>query len=105
MVRQWQEMFYKKEYSASQLYQHKRTAIERIKCNEPIYLPDFIKMAEAHGANGIRIKEKKEVQPALKEALSTKGPFVVECIVKQEENVYPMVPPGASLTEMIHSMA
>jgi len=105
MVRQWQEMFYKKEYSASQLGQMKRTSIEKIRRNEPVYLPDFVKMAEAHGAEGIRVKDKKEVAPALKEALSSKGPFVVECIVRQEENVYPMVPPGASLTEMVHSMA
>ena len=69
------------------------------------YLPDFIKMAEAHGAAGIRVAKKNDMAPALRKAMAIKGPVVLECIVKGEENVYPMVPPGASLTEMIQSMA
>ncbi len=107
MVRQWQEMFYKKEYSASRLGQTGRAANEKIKTHpgENGYLPDFIKLAEAHGASAIRVKTKKEITPALKKALEIKGPVVVECIVKPDENVYPMVPPGASLMEMVHSMA
>ncbi|MFW6152689.1 MAG: thiamine pyrophosphate-dependent enzyme, partial [Verrucomicrobiota bacterium] len=68
-------------------------------------LPDFVKLAEAHGATAMRVKNQHDVIPALKKAFATKGPVVVECIVKSEENVYPMVPPGASLMEMIHSMA
>jgi len=106
MVRQWQEMFYNKEYSATRLGQTKRGKIEQIRrVDRDVYLPDFVKLAEAHGATGLRVKQKKEVKPALKKAFDTNGPVVVECIVKQEENVYPMVPPGASLMEMVQSMA
>jgi acetolactate synthase-1/2/3 large subunit len=106
MVRQWQEMFYKQEYSMSRLGQTRRAKAEKI--HEPDkdgYLPDFVKMAEAHGAVGLRVKSKKEVAAALRKAFSIKGPVVVECIVRPDENVYPMVPPGASLMEMVHSMA
>jgi len=106
MVRQWQEMFYNKEYAATRLAQSKRGEIERISnTKKDSYLPDFIKLAQAHGAVGIRAATKKDVVPALREAFDTEGPAVVECLVKQEENVYPMVPPGASLMEMVHSMA
>ena len=105
MVRQWQEAFYGKEYSASRLGQTARGAIERVTpAGDGTYLPDFVKLAEAHGATGIRVQEKKEVTPALEKAFETRGPVVVECVVKEEENVYPMVPPGASLTEMIYGM-
>ena len=106
MVRQWQEMFYKKEYSMSRLGRTLRAGAERIR--EPArdgYLPDFVKLAEAHGAVGLRVKNRKEIASALRKAFETKGPVVVECIVKPDENVYPMVPPGASLMEMVHSMA
>lgn len=106
MVRQWQAMFYKGEYSASRLGQTRRARNEKIP--EPpndVYLPDFVKLAEAHGAMGLRAKRKKDVIPALRKALETNGPVVVECQVEQEENVYPMVPPGACLTEMVQSMA
>ncbi len=105
MVRQWQEMFYKKEYSASRLGQTDRAANEKIGHRPDVYLPDFVKIAEAHGALGLRAETVEETVRALREALETPGPAVVECIVKPGENVYPMVPPGASLTEMVHSMA
>jgi len=106
MVRQWQEMFYKKEYSMSRLGTTHRTAVEKVQ--EPDrdgYLPDFVKLAEAHGALGLRVKSKNEIASALRKAFEAPGPVVVECIVKPDENVYPMVPPGASLMEMMHSMA
>ena len=106
MVRQWQEMFYKKEYSASRLGQSDRAKNERLKGKrDDIYLPDFVKLAEAHGAGAIRVDKKQDVASALRKAFKTDGPFVVECRVKPDENVYPMVPPGASLMEMVHSMA
>lgn len=105
MVRQWQEMFYQREYTATILGQGNRPQNEKIAQKEDRYLPDFVKMAEAHGATGIRVNRKADVKKALQRALKTKGPVVVECIVRAEENVYPMVPPGASLTEMVHSMA
>ena len=104
MVRQWQEMFYKKEYSAVRLAQDGRTANERIAPKRPEYRPDFVKLAEAHGALGMRLTQKQEVAPALKSAFGSKKPVVIECIVKAEENVWPMVPAGASLTEMIHKL-
>lgn len=103
MVRQWQEMFFKREYSASVLGQMDRRDTKRASSAE--YLPDFVKMAEAHGALAMRVKEKDEVVPTLKKAIKARRPTVIECVVSGEENVYPMVPPGASLTEMIQSMA
>jgi acetolactate synthase-1/2/3 large subunit len=105
MVRQWQEMFYKKEYSAVRLGPDRRPTNERIPERPAKYLPDFVMMAEAQGAVGMRVTEKQEVVPALKKALGLKRPVVIEFIVKPDENVYPMVPPGAGLGEMIHSLA
>jgi acetolactate synthase-1/2/3 large subunit len=105
MVRQWQEMFYRKEYSAVRLGTDKRAKNEQIKPKPPAYLPDFVKMAEAHGALGMRVTEKKDVIPTLRKAIAANRPVVVECIVKSDENVYPMVPPGASLTEMVQGLA
>ncbi len=106
MVRQWQEMFYKREYSMSRLGLTHRTPVEHI--SPPpghTYLPDFVKLAEAHGALGLRVTEKKDAPKTLRKALETDGPVVVDCVVKSDENVYPMVPPGASLMEMVQSMA
>ena len=106
MVRQWQEMFYNKEYAGSVLKQEDRPANEKMPTPDSTkYLPDFVMMAEACGAVGVRVTKKEEVVPALEKAFSTKAPVVIECIVEEEENVYPMVPPGASLDEMICSMA
>jgi len=105
MVRQWQEMFYQKEYSAVRLAQNGRAGNERIGNRPPAYLPDFVKLAEAHGAVGMRVTRKNEVTSALKKAFAIRRPVVLECIVKPDENVYPMVPPGASLTEMLQSIA
>ncbi|MFC1461645.1 thiamine pyrophosphate-dependent enzyme [Verrucomicrobiota bacterium] len=106
MVRQWQEMFYDREYSATNLGQSGRSGMENIrKPASDKYLPDFVKLAEAHGALGLRVETKKDVIPVLKKAFDSNRPTVVECMVEKEANVYPMVPAGASLTEMIHSMA
>jgi acetolactate synthase-1/2/3 large subunit len=106
MVRQWQELFYKKEYSATRLAQTGRGPNENIKYRgKGKYLPDFVKLAEAHGALGLRAEKKEDVVPVLRKAFTHKGPVVVECMVEQETNVYPMVPVGASLIEMIQSLA
>ncbi len=106
MVRQWQEMFYKKHYSATCLGQSGRCHNEKIKDRpETPYLPDFVKLAEAHGAMGLRAKTRAAVMPMLEKAFAADGPAVVECMVEPQANVFPMVPAGASLTEMIHSMA
>ncbi|WP_147821581.1 biosynthetic-type acetolactate synthase large subunit [Salidesulfovibrio onnuriiensis] len=85
MVRQWQELFYKKNYCAT--------------CMDA--QPDFVKLAEAYGAAGYRITEKKDVEKVLREAFEVDKPCIVDVRVAQEENVYPMVPAGASLTEML----
>ena len=85
MVRQWQELFYNRNYSATQLQKN----------------PDFVKLAEGYGAQGFRVEKKEEVVPVLKEAFATKKTCIVDVWVEPEENVYPMVPAGASLTEML----
>ncbi|UCB57106.1 MAG: biosynthetic-type acetolactate synthase large subunit [Candidatus Omnitrophota bacterium] len=89
MVRQWQELFYKKRYSFTCLAN-----------------PDFVKVAQAYGARGIRVEKKKDVTPALKQALSVKdAPVVLDFIVEKEENVFPMVPAGEAINRMIGGMA
>jgi acetolactate synthase-1/2/3 large subunit len=85
MVRQWQEMFYNKRYSQTCL------AVE----------PDFKKVAEAYGARGFTITDPAEVEPALKEALASPEPCIMDFHVDREENVYPMVPAGESIKNMI----
>ena len=89
MVRQWQELFYKKRYSHTILDSN----------------PDFVKIAEAYGAKGLKVTCKKDVEGALKEAIKTAAPFVIDFKVAPEENVFPMVPAGASLTEMLSGLA
>lgn len=85
MVRQWQELFYEKNYCAT--------------CMDA--QPDFVKLAEAYGAAGFRVTEKKDVESTLREAFKVDKPVIVDIRVEKEENVYPMVPAGASLTEML----
>ena len=85
MVRQWQELFYDKRYSAVEMSAQ----------------PDFVKLAEAYGAVGLRATKAEEVVPVLKEAIATPKPVIIDFHVSREEGVYPMVPAGAALTEMI----
>ncbi|GAB6886893.1 biosynthetic-type acetolactate synthase large subunit [Desulfothermus okinawensis JCM 13304] len=85
MVRQWQELFYNRNYSATHLE----------------YNPDFVKLAEAYGAEGFRATKPSEVEDVLKRALKSKKTCVIDMVVEKEENVYPMVPAGASLSEML----
>ena len=85
MVRQWQELFYDRAYSA--------VAME--------WLPNFVKLAEAYGAVGLRATRPEELQGVLERGLSTPGVVVMDIIVALEENVYPMIPPGAGLKEMV----
>jgi acetolactate synthase I/II/III large subunit len=88
MVRQWQELFYNKRYSHTHLRRGES--------------PDFVKLAEAYGAKGIRVTKAAEVEPALKQAFKEKKvPVLIDFVVEQEENVFPMVAPGASLDDMI----
>jgi acetolactate synthase-1/2/3 large subunit len=85
MVRQWQELFYEKNYCA--------TCIEAA--------PDFVKLAEAYGAVGLRATKPEEVEPVLREAFAIKRPVVMDFIVAEEEGVYPMVPAGKNISEML----
>jgi len=84
MVRQWQDLFYKRRYVAT-----------------PLAGPDFVKVAEAYGIPGLRVKRKEEVVPAIEQAMEEQGPFLIDFIVEPEENVYPMVMPGATLTKVL----
>ena len=100
MVRQWQELFYSKRYSGVILTHFGRRPNEEI-VEKPIYLPDFVKLAEAHGATACRVTTEKEVEDALKAAFKRTKTTVIECIVSPEANVYPMIPPGAHVSSMI----
>lgn len=84
MVRQWQEFFFDKRYSA-------------------VYMqnPDFVKLAEAHGVPGRRITKREEVEQAVEFAKATPGPVLLEYVVEMEEAVFPMVPSGADLDDML----
>lgn len=85
MVRQWQEVFYDRNYSEVDMQ----------------FQPDFVKLAESFGAVGLRAKHPSELTKVLEECFSTDGVVVVDAVVSQEDNVYPMVPAGAGLKEMI----
>jgi acetolactate synthase I/II/III large subunit len=88
MVRQWQEFFFEKRYSAVNML-----------------TPDFVKLSEAHGVPARLVTKREEVDKAIQWARKTKGPVVIEFRVEQEEAVYPMVPAGASLDQMIQRPA
>ena len=85
MVRQWQELFYERRYSA--------TDIE--------HAPDFARLADAYGALGLKATKPEEVDSVLEEGLKSPGPAMMDFWVAREEGVYPMVPAGAALTEML----
>jgi acetolactate synthase-1/2/3 large subunit len=100
MVRQWQELFYNKRYSQTYLCTRK---LGKIHC-EPV--PDFVEVAKAYKAEGFRVTKKEDVVPTLKKALEIKDkPIVIDFWIEEEENVFPMVPAGASLDEVITSLA
>ncbi|HKO13592.1 MAG TPA: thiamine pyrophosphate-dependent enzyme, partial [Acidobacteriaceae bacterium] len=84
MVRQWQEFFYEKNYQST-----------------PLRSPDFVKLAEAHGIAGTTVRKRDEVLPAVARAQAHKGPFVINFLVEKEDSVYPMIPAGSALHEMI----
>jgi acetolactate synthase-1/2/3 large subunit len=85
MVRQWQQLFYDRRYS----------------CTTMDFSPDFAKLAEAFGAVGLRATKPSEVEPVLREAIGISRPVIMDFVVEQEENVYPMVPAGKNITEML----
>jgi acetolactate synthase-1/2/3 large subunit len=84
MVRQWQQLFYERRYVAT-----------------PLSGPDFVKVADAYGISAMRVKRREEVVPAVERAMAEDGPFLIDFVVEPEENVYPMVPPGAALAEIM----
>jgi acetolactate synthase-1/2/3 large subunit len=84
MVRQWQEMFYDGRYSAT-----------------PLKSPDFVKLAEAHGLTGMRVTAREELEEVVTRARKHPGTVLVDFRVEQEDSVYPMVPTGAALDDMI----
>lgn len=89
MVRQWQELFHGKRYSSTNIADS----------------VDFVKLAEAFGATGLRVSKPGEIEGVLKKAFATPGPVLVDCIVEREENVWPMVPAGAPIHEMLGELA
>jgi len=104
MVRQWQELFYDRRYSSTCLTgpgEDKDTWSEP-KGDRPVYSPDFVKLAQAYGAEGIRITREEEIIPALERAKAiTDRPIVLDFLIDREANVWPMVPPGAGLDQYI----
>jgi acetolactate synthase-1/2/3 large subunit len=84
MVRQWQELFYDRRYSFTEL--------------PPV---EFVKIANAYGIEGVKVESPDDVMPALRAALDCEGPFVMDFRIEREENVFPMVPAGAAINEMI----
>ena len=84
MVRQWQQLFYKGRYVAT-----------------PISCPDFVKIAEGYCIPALRVKRREEVTPAIEQAMAHDGPFLIDFMVEPEENVYPMMPPGATVADII----
>jgi acetolactate synthase I/II/III large subunit len=84
MVRQWQQFFYDSNYEAT-----------------PLVSPDFVKLADAHGIRGRAVTKRSELADAVKEARTTDGPFLLNFMVEKEDSVYPMIPAGSALHEMI----
>lgn len=103
-VRQWQEMFYNKHYSSTCLRYRKsceKDCINPDKCCPP-YSPDFVKLAESYDAYGIRVMMEAEIEPAFLQAKKNKNaPTIIEFIIEREANVFPIIPPGKTLSEMI----
>jgi len=87
MVRQWQRIIYKERFFAIDLPG----------------VPDYVRLAEAYGIPGRRVETGSEVEQAVREALEQPGPALVEFQIEQEANVFPMIPPGASLSEPIEA--
>jgi acetolactate synthase-1/2/3 large subunit len=85
MVRQWQELFWDRRYSSVDMGRW----------------PDFVKVAEAYGATGMRLTDKATLVDGMREALQTPGPVLVDVRVTAEENVYPMIAPGQAARDMV----
>ncbi len=103
MVRQWQELFYSKRYAGSILTPKERLANEQIdeSALDYDYRPDFNKLAEAHGAKAYRVIDPEKLEATIKKAVNSGKTSLVEVIVEPRANVYPMIPGGKSVSEMI----
>ena len=84
MVRQWQELFFEKRYSFTQMIS-----------------PDFVKVADAYGIDGCSVHSREDLDVAMKKMLGSEGPFLLEVMIEKEDNVFPMVPAGASVSDII----
>lgn len=84
MVRQWQDLFYDKNYVAVKMFQ-----------------PDYVKLGEAYGIPAFHVESQREVGPTIDRALGTPGPVLINFEVQREENVFPMIPPGLGLGDMV----
>ncbi len=93
MVRQWQELFWNRNYSGTFLGTGTK------------YYPDFVKLAESYDIPAIRVFKEEEVDDAIRKALEYDGPYLIEFVIEKEENVFPMVPAGRGLTEIMRGMA
>jgi len=102
MVRQWQELFYNKRYSSSCLMADPVCAgcKDTTKCKRK-YIPDFIALAHSYGIPAFRAEKPSEILPVLRKGLKVKGPAIMEFIVSREENVFPMVPAGQPLDQIM----
>ena len=107
MVRQWQAIFYHRRFSGICL--RKNTACpphcDGLETHCDVYVPDYVKLAEAYGIPGYRADKPEQIRPVLEKALTTPGPAVVEFIIDKEENVFPMVPAGKALDQMLRGIA
>ena len=102
MVRQWQELFYKQNYSGSILTVKDRPANERLDGDLKYdYLPDIVKLAEAHGAKAYRVIDPAKLDATIAKAVSSGRPTLVEVIVEPRANVYPMIPAGKPVSDMV----
>jgi acetolactate synthase-1/2/3 large subunit len=84
MVRQWQQMFFKSRYSFTEMVN-----------------PDFVKINEAYGIKAKKVTEREDLTGALEEMMAHDGPYFLEVKVEKEDNVFPMIPTGASVSEII----
>ena len=103
-VRQWQQLFYDKRYACTNLLMDESAIVTRdmIDKGEFEYVPDFVKLAEAYGAQGVCVTKTEELSAAFAKADAfKKGPTLIECIIPTEVNVLPMVPAGKSLSDML----
>ena len=84
MVRQWQELFFEKRYSFTE-----------------ITSPDFVKLAAAYGIPGATVSDRKDLEPAMKSMIEADGPYLLEVKIEQEDNIFPMVPAGATVSRCL----